>query len=46
MLIQKWIDYAKGLGDPSVEIFSHKPVVYSSVYEKAQSRKGNFQKMK
>ena len=38
-IIQKWIDYAKGLGDPSCKAFEHKPIIFPEVYDKAVLRK-------
>ena len=37
-IIQKWIDYAKAIGDQSVEVFSDSPIIYKNVYETAKSR--------
>ena len=31
-IIQKWIDYAKGNGDQSVEIFNDMPIIFNDVY--------------
>ena len=39
LVIQKWIDYGKGLGDPSTELFSELPIRYKGIYEAAKSRK-------
>ena len=38
-IIQKWIDYAKGIGDKSIEIFNDRPIIFLDIYEKAQDRK-------
>jgi hypothetical protein len=35
-IIQKWIDYAKGIGDQSIEAFNDKPIVFNDIYEKAK----------
>ena len=44
-IIQKWIDYAKGLGDPSCEIFENQPIVFKEVYELAILRKSKYGKV-
>ena len=41
-VIQKWVDYAKGLGDPSSEIFNDKPVIFSEIYNAASIRREKF----
>ena len=42
-IIQKWIDYAKGIGDRSIEMFSDRPIIFREIYEVAQERKINAQ---
>ena len=42
-IIQKWIDYAKGIGDRSIEMFSDRPIIFREIYEAAQERKINAQ---
>ena len=37
-IIQKWIDYAKGIGDQSIETFNDRPIVFPDIYKKAQMR--------
>ena len=37
-IIQKWIDYAKGIGDQSIEIFNDRPIVFKDIYEIAKIR--------
>ena len=37
-IIQKWIDYAKGIGDQSIEPFNDRPIIYKDIYEMAKSR--------
>ena len=37
-IIQKWIDYAKGIGDQSIETFNDRPVIFTDIYEKARMR--------
>ena len=39
-IIQKWIDYAKGIGDTSIEIFKDRPIIFKEIYEIAKDRKG------
>ena len=38
-IIQKWIDYAKGIGDKSIEMFKDRPIIFNEIYETAQDRK-------
>jgi len=38
-VIQKWIDYAKGLGDQSVSVFNDRPIIFPKICEIARSRK-------
>ena len=38
-IIQKWIDYAKGLDDHSVLKFNDRPIMFDGVYEMAKERK-------
>jgi hypothetical protein len=38
-IIQKWIDYAKGIGDKSIEMFKDRPIIFRDIYEAAQNRK-------
>ena len=40
-IIQKWIDYAKGIGDKSIEIFNDRPIIFKEIYETAQNRKNH-----
>jgi tetratricopeptide (TPR) repeat protein len=37
-IIQKWIDYAKGIGDQSIEAFNDRPIIFTDIYEKAKIR--------
>ena len=37
-IIQKWIDYAKGIGDESIEAFKNKPIIFQDIYEIAKMR--------
>ena len=43
-IIQKWIDYAKGLGDPSCEWFKNQPIVFKEIYDIAALRKAKYGK--
>jgi tetratricopeptide (TPR) repeat protein len=38
LIIQKWIDYAKGFGDPTSELFWDLPVKYNEIMELAKAR--------
>ena len=38
LIIQKWIDYAKGIGDPTSELFCDLPVKYHEIMEIAKAR--------
>ena len=44
-IIQKWIDYAKGLEDPSSAVFNDKPIIYPEIYDNAVRRKANLSKL-
>ena len=44
-IIQKWIDYAKGLQDPSCAIFENKPIKFDDIYKTAELRKAKFDKI-
>ena len=37
-IIQKWIDYAKGIRDQSVDTFNDRPIVFKDIYEMAKTR--------
>ena len=37
-IIQKWIDYAKGIGDQSIETFIDRPIIFPDIYKKAKMR--------
>ena len=37
-IIQKWIDYAKGIGDKTVSAFDDMPVIFPDIYELAKER--------
>ncbi|MDA9061735.1 hypothetical protein N9K30_05170, partial [Planktomarina temperata] len=38
LIIQKWIDYSKGIGDPTSELFHDLPVKYNEIIELAKDR--------
>ena len=42
LIIQKWIDYAKGIGDPSADLINQKAIHYSDIYDQAKARLGTF----
>jgi len=42
LIMRKWIDYAKGLGDSSVDLISQNPIRYQEVYDVAQARLDTF----
>ena len=37
-IIQKWIDYAKGIRDQSIDTFNDRPIVFKNIYEMAKIR--------
>jgi hypothetical protein len=37
-IIQKWIDYAKGIGDQSSQTFNDRRIIYKDIYEMAKTR--------
>ena len=43
-IIQKWIDYAKGLKDPSCVVFEKKPIIFNEIYLIAKLRKSELEK--
>ena len=42
LIIQKWIDYAKGIGDPTADLLSHDTIHYKEIYERAKVRLDSF----
>ena len=38
LIIQKWIDYSKGIGDPTSELFCELPVQYEEIWKIAKAR--------
>ena len=43
-IIQKWIDYAKGLDDPSCKEFDNHPIVFKDIFDIAVLRKARYGK--
>ncbi len=41
-IVQKWIDYAKGLGDPSCKEFENHPIIFREVFDIAVLRKAKY----
>ena len=42
LIIEKWIDYAKGIGDPTAQYFADKEIKYPSIYQAGKDRKRTF----
>ncbi len=38
LIIRKWIDYAKGIGDPSADLLNQNILYYQHIYDQARSR--------
>ena len=38
LIIQKWLDYAKGINDPKMSLFKHDNVIYEKLFITAQKR--------
>jgi hypothetical protein len=38
LVLEKWIDYAKGIGDPTAELFSGLQVKYDDIFSLAKAR--------
>ena len=38
LIIRKWIDYAKGIGDPSADLFNQNILYYQHIYDQARTR--------
>ena len=43
LIIQKWIDYAKGIGDPTANKIDQDKVYYQEIYDQAKARLDHFQ---
>ena len=44
-IVEKWIDYAKGISDLSSEVFSNKAIAYPDIYKTAKLRRAKFDKV-
>lgn len=42
LIVQHWIDYAKGLGDPTAQIFQKLPIKYNETYSQAIARSSDY----
>lgn len=43
LIVQHWIDYAKGLGDPTAQIFQELPIKHNETYSQAVARSSDYQ---
>jgi tetratricopeptide (TPR) repeat protein len=43
LIIRKWIDYARGIGDPNIYLLGENMVQYPDVYNRAQERLDKYQ---
>ena len=43
LIVQHWIDYAKGLGDPTAQVFQELPIKYNETYSQAVARSSDYQ---
>ena len=43
LIIRKWVDYAKGIGDPTVDLIDENTVYYQEIYDQAKARLKIFQ---
>ena len=43
LIIRKWIDYAKGIGDPSANLLNQNTVHYQLIHDRAKARLNTFQ---
>jgi len=42
LVIRKWVDYARGIGDTSANLINQNPVCYQGIYDIAQARLDTF----
>jgi tetratricopeptide (TPR) repeat protein len=42
LIIRNWIDYAKGIGDPSVHLLKQNTIFSQKIYDKAKTRLGKY----
>jgi len=38
LIIRKWIDYARGIGDPTADLLNQKTIYYEDIYYRAKAR--------
>ena len=43
LIMQKWVDYAKGIGDPKADLINETTVYYQEIHDKAKARLKSFQ---
>ena len=46
LIIQNWIDYAKGMGDKCVEVLSHRVILNNAIFNAARSRLNRYSRLK
>jgi len=42
LIIRKWIDYAKGIGDPSADLLNQDTIQYQLIHDRAKARLNSF----
>ena len=42
LIIRKWVDYAKGIGDPTADLLSQDTLYYQDIYDTARARLDKF----
>ena len=42
LIIRKWIDYAKGIGDPSADLLNQNTIKYQLIHDRAKARLNSF----
>ena len=42
LIIRKWVDYAKGLKDPTVNLFKENEIIHQDIYDRAKTRRKFF----
>ena len=45
LIIQKWDDYAKGLGDLSANLFADEPIIYEDIYGIGYENRHSYKKI-
>ena len=43
-IIQKWIDYGKGIKDKTCKQFENRPIIFDNIYKIANNRKKKIKK--